>query len=170
MLSMNVIKFMMHHVFAFCEYTLHWNPDDSWELHFAHIYCTKLPSFVAQAYKFDLFLSSSVSGLANPWVFTSSFCHKAEQFQEFIEFLSKNLLFREERIIFMKLPWIYWKKLYLRAEIFKKSPWYIFYVLLIRKFPQKSCTVEHCFTGMHDLNGKFTYDDFFRKTHAPLYI
>ena len=22
---------------------------------------------------------------------------------------------------------------------------------------------------MHDLNGTFTYDDFFRKTHAPLY-
>ena len=23
---------------------------------------------------------------------------------------------------------------------------------------------------MHDLTGKFTYDDFFRKTHAPLYF
>ena len=41
--------------------------------------------------------------------------------------------------------------------------------LLIRKFPQKSCTVEHYFTGIHDLNGKYT-DDFFRKTHAPLYL
>ena len=43
-------------------------------------------------------------------------------------------------------------------------------VLLLRKFPQKSCTVEHYFTGMHNLTGKFTYDDFFRKTHAPLYL
>ena len=27
----------------------------------------------------------------------------------------------------------------------------------------------HDFSGMHDLSGNFSYDDFFRKTHAPLY-
>ena len=37
------------------------------------------------------------------------------------------------------------------------------------KFPLKSCTVGRYFTGMHDLTGKFTYDDFFPSTHAPLY-
>ena len=30
-------------------------------------------------------------------------------------------------------------------------------------------TVRHDFIGMHDLNGKYAYDNFFRKTHAPLY-
>ena len=28
---------------------------------------------------------------------------------------------------------------------------------------------RHDFKGMHDLKGNFTYDDFFRKTHARLY-
>ena len=28
----------------------------------------------------------------------------------------------------------------------------------------------HDFTGIHDLSGNFCYDDFFRKTHARLYI
>ena len=27
----------------------------------------------------------------------------------------------------------------------------------------------HDLPGMHELNGNFAYDDFFRKTHAPLY-
>ena len=30
-------------------------------------------------------------------------------------------------------------------------------------------TVRHDFIGMHDLIGNFSYDDFFRKTHARLY-
>ena len=38
------------------------------------------------------------------------------------------------------------------------------------KFQLKAYTVGYDFTGMHDLTGKFAYDDFFRKTHAPLYL
>ena len=48
--------------------------------------------------------------------------------------------------------------------------WLLKNYLLELEITAKSCTVEHYFTGMHDLNGKFTYDDFFRKTHAPLYF
>ena len=29
---------------------------------------------------------------------------------------------------------------------------------------------RHDFTGIHDINGKFPYDDIFRKDHARLYF
>ena len=32
-----------------------------------------------------------------------------------------------------------------------------------------SVNKRHDFTGIHDINGKFPYDDIFRKNHARLY-
>ena len=46
------------------------------------------------------------------------------------------------------------------------------------RFTEKRATNEalysvnkrHDFTGIHDINGKFPYDDIFRKNHARLYF
>ena len=50
---------------------------------------------------------------------------KIVDFQESIEFLSQNLDFREETIIFMKLPWNYWEKNCTWQKQWIKFPCYI---------------------------------------------
>ena len=53
-----------------------------------------------QAYKFDLFSTTCVSRLVQPLSFFLEFCHKAENFETLIEFLSKKFEFIEGNIGF----------------------------------------------------------------------
>ena len=48
-----------------------------------------------QAYKFDLFSTTCVSRLVKPLSFFLEFCHKARNFEELIEFISKKIEFIE---------------------------------------------------------------------------
>ena len=54
-----------------------------------------------QAYKFDLFSTTCVSRLVEPLSFFLEFCHKAGNFEELIEFLSKKIEFIEGSIVFL---------------------------------------------------------------------
>ena len=66
-----------------------------------------------QAYKFDLLLTSCVSGLVKPL----SFC-LADESKGFIKFFSQTLEFREEIIIFMKVTYFSKNKCYFWIEKF----------------------------------------------------
>ena len=76
---------------------------------------------LTQAYKFDLFSSSSVFGLVEPL----SFCHKAENVKEFIEFSSPNLDLREESMFLVYFPGLTGKTWHFWAETFTFFSCYI---------------------------------------------
>ena len=60
-----------------------------------------------QAYKFDLFSTTSVSWLVEPLSFFLEFCHKAGNFEEINEFLSKKIEFIEgSEVFWRKMAWI----------------------------------------------------------------
>ena len=56
-----------------------------------------------QAYKFDLFSTTCISRLVEPLSFVLEFCHKAENFREFIYLIRKALLSRSSKanLVFM---------------------------------------------------------------------
>ena len=56
---------------------------------------------VSQAYKFDLFSTTCVSSLVVPLSFFLEFCHKAGNFEDLIEFISKKFEFIEGTIVFL---------------------------------------------------------------------